>query len=54
MRNDDAGHRGVLAKRVDTRRQRLPDLMRHVLAAHVGNLFSANVGDAGQLGYGTQ
>ncbi|KAG0920320.1 hypothetical protein G6F32_015659 [Rhizopus arrhizus] len=52
--DDDAGHRGVLAQRVHALGQRAPDVVRHVLAAAVGDLLGADLCNAGQLRYRRQ
>ncbi|MNT07710.1 hypothetical protein D3C72_1424250 [compost metagenome] len=49
VRDDDAGHRGVLAKHVHALGQRAPHLVRHVLAANICDLLGADLGDARQL-----
>ncbi|MNV59779.1 hypothetical protein D3C71_1522230 [compost metagenome] len=54
VRNDDARHRGVLAQRVHAFGQRAPNLVRHVLAADIRDLFGADLGDAGQLRHRSQ
>ncbi|MCY1311371.1 hypothetical protein D9M70_616620 [compost metagenome] len=54
MRDNDTGHRRVLAQGVHAHGQRAPYVVRHVLAADVGDLLGADVGNAGQLRHGGQ